>query len=338
MAVLAPHDVEGPAVELDGSAAVRESPPVCGDESGAGTAAAGRGDPGAPLPDAQPNMAAVADRGDANVGAFRKQRITFEGRPEHSEIDTLDMVYEKRRMGVADIGADRIGKRPNRQLDMVGIHGTGERDLAPAATCRPHIDSNAPIRQDLRFEEASDGLDPRVRVAGLAIQEVANAACGVAAGFGLAAVGIADAHQNAGRGMTRRFEKDHLVASDAGAPIGKRAYAPRADGYRGTAKIEHDKVVAEPVHLEKRDLAHRAAYMAARRVLSNAEALGASRQASFAWVTATRAWRAPALPCFAVALFVAPGVMLFDPLRAPAALTDFSTEALPAALACAGEW
>jgi hypothetical protein len=75
--------------------------------------------------------------------------------------------------------------------------------------------------------------------------------------------------------MTRRFEKDHLIASDPGAPIGERAYTPRADGYRATAKIEHDKIVAEPVHLEKRDLAHDAAYMAAWPVLSNAEALGA---------------------------------------------------------------
>jgi hypothetical protein len=82
------------------------------------------------------------------------------------------------------------------------------------------------------------------------------------------------------------------------------------------------------------------AYMAARRVLSNAEALGASRQASFVWVTATRAWRAPALPCFAVALFAVLGVTLFDPFLAPAILTDLSTEAdlLPAVLACAGEW
>jgi hypothetical protein len=81
--------------------------------------------------------------------------------------------------------------------------------------------------------------------------------------------------------VTRRFEQDQLIASDSGAPISKRAYALRADRYRRTAKIEHDKIVAEPVHLEKRDLAHDAAYMAAWPVLSNAEALGVWRQASF---------------------------------------------------------
>jgi hypothetical protein len=75
--------------------------------------------------------------------------------------------------------------------------------------------------------------------------------------------------------MTRRFEKDHLIASDTGAPIGERVHAPRADRYRVTAKIKHDKIIAEPVHFEERDLAHDAAYMAAWPVLSNAEALGA---------------------------------------------------------------
>ena len=71
--------------------------------------------------------------------------------------------------------------------------------------------------------------------------------------------------------MTRRLEQDHLIASDAGAPISKRGHAPRADRYRRTAKIEHDKIVAEPVHLEERDLAHGAAYMAPRPPVSNAE-------------------------------------------------------------------
>ncbi len=225
MAVLTPRDVERPAIELDGSATIGQSSSMRGDERGAGAAAASESYPGAPLPDAQPDMATVADRGYADVGALWEQPIMLEGGPEHSEIDPLDVVDEKRRI--------------------------------------------------FRFEKASNGLDPSVRLAGLATQEVGDAARGVAAGFGLAAIGIADAHQNPSRGMTRRFEEDHLIASDAGAAIGERAYTPCADGYRATAKIEHDKVIAEPVHLEERDLAHGAAYMAARPVLSNAEAPGA---------------------------------------------------------------
>ena len=275
MAVLTPRDVERPAIEFDGSATIGQSSSMRGDERGAGAAAASESYPGAPFPNPQSDMATVADRGHPDIGALWEQPIMLEGGPEHSEIDPLDVVDEKRRMRIADIGADRIGKRPDRYLDMIGIHGTGQRDLAPSGTRRPHIHRNAPIRLSFRFEKASNGLDPSVRLAGLATQEVGDAARGVAAGFGLAAIGIADAHQNPSRGMTRRFEEDHLIASDAGAAIGERAYTPCADGYRATAKIEHDKVIAEPVHLEERDLAHGAAYMAARPVLSNAEAPGA---------------------------------------------------------------
>src|ERR1700730_4789063 len=56
--------------------------------------------------------------------------------------------------------------------------------------------------------------------------------------------------------MMRRFEHDHLVATDAGSPIGQRAGARRIDRNRRAAAIEHNKVVAETVHFEERDLAH----------------------------------------------------------------------------------
>jgi hypothetical protein len=70
--------------------------------------------------------------------------------------------------------------------------------------------------------------------------------------------------------MARRLEQDDLIASDAGPPICQSACGSGAKRDRAAAKIEHDKIVAEPVHFEKRDLAHRAAYMAARAALSNA--------------------------------------------------------------------
>jgi len=75
-------------------------------------------------------------------------------------------------------------------------------------------------------------------------------------GLGLAAVGVADAHCHLGRRMTRRFEQDHLVAADAGSPIGQRARSRPIQRNRRTAAIEHNEVVAEAVHFEERDLAH----------------------------------------------------------------------------------
>jgi len=55
-----------------------------------------------------------------------------------------------------------------------------------------------------------------------------------------------------------RRKQDHLVAADAGPPVGQRAHRRRVDRNRAAAAIEHDEIVAEAVHFEERDLAHRA--------------------------------------------------------------------------------
>ena len=62
--------------------------------------------------------------------------------------------------------------------------------------------------------------------AGLARQQRGDAARGVAAGPGLGAVGVADAHEGVGIGARRwRLDGDELVAADAGAPVGDRGSA-----------------------------------------------------------------------------------------------------------------
>jgi len=140
----------------------------------------------------------------------------------------------------------------------------------------------------------------------------------------------------------RRLKDDQLIASNAGAAIRERAYTLSAHWYRRMAKIEHDEIVAEPVHLEKRDLGHSAAYMAPRPTLSNAAAAGALvgpaglRQPSFVVMITAPAWRAPDLPCFAVWVFAAAGNTFLDVPLAEATLTV--CRPLLAALACVGAW
>src|SRR6266404_8978449 len=107
MPVLAPRDVESPAVELDGCPAPGEAPSVRRDKSGAGTAAAGPGDPGPALPHPQTDIPAFPDRRDADVRALGKQRVVLEDRSECGEIDRFDIVDEESRVRVADVGADR---------------------------------------------------------------------------------------------------------------------------------------------------------------------------------------------------------------------------------------
>jgi hypothetical protein len=103
-----------------------------------------------------------------------------------------------------------------------------------------------------------------MRVAGLLRDELGDASAGVAAGLGLAAIGVENAHEGLRRSMARRLDQDQLVAADAGAPVGERARDGGVDGEFVPAPVEHDKIVAEPMHLAERDM---------RRGLRHGEAL-----------------------------------------------------------------
>src|SRR5207244_12016638 len=75
MTVLAPMDVERAAVEHNGGAPPSQTTAMAGDQRGAGAGAAGAGDAGTALPDAQPDPVAVERGRDPDIGALRKQRI-----------------------------------------------------------------------------------------------------------------------------------------------------------------------------------------------------------------------------------------------------------------------
>ncbi len=227
-----------------------------GDHSGAGAAAAGAGDPGAALPDPQPDQAAIAHRRHADIGALRKQLVMLEDGTQRRHVDRLGVVDEKGRVRVADIGADRHRQRPERQIQASGVHGPRQRDLAPAGARRPHIDRDLPVGHDQGFEEPGRRLDPHPPIAGLAAHQPADAAGGVAAGLGLAAVRVADAHQELRCGIGGRLQHDQLVAADAGAAVGQGPSRADPDRELAATGVEHDKIVAEAVHLQKRHLAH----------------------------------------------------------------------------------
>src|SRR4029453_16755094 len=78
-----------------------------------------------------------------------------------------------------------------------------------------------------------------------------HAARGVAAGAAPPAIGVPDAHECIG--LTRGFERNDLVAADALLPVGDGADGIGREGERASARVDHDKIVAEPVHLAEPD-------------------------------------------------------------------------------------
>ncbi len=96
-------------------------------------------------------------------------------------------------------------------------------------------------------EHAALRLDADRRLPALGGNERRHAARRIAASRHLAAIGIPDAHEHVG--LTRRLERDELIAADALFPVGDGAHRVRLEGKRARPRVEHDKVVAEPVHL-----------------------------------------------------------------------------------------
>ena len=80
---------------------------------------------------------------------------------------------------------------------------------------------------------------------------IAEETAGVAAGPGLSAIGIADAHEHVGA-ISRGFERDELIAADPGAPMGDRRRARFGQPKRTSAFVDHDEVVPAAMHLEER--------------------------------------------------------------------------------------
>ena len=96
-----------PPSRIDLGRALGQVAPHGRDQRGAGAAAAGLGQPGAALPDAQPDRAPVAHLGDADVGALGEQGIGLELRPELGERHRLGIVDEEHRVRIADVERDR---------------------------------------------------------------------------------------------------------------------------------------------------------------------------------------------------------------------------------------
>ena len=69
------------------------------------------------------------------------------------------------------------------------------------------------------------------------------------AGTGLAPIGIENAHEHVGLAVGRLFQHDQLVAAHAQTPVGDDATTSQREIERDGTRIEHDEVIAQPMHL-----------------------------------------------------------------------------------------
>ena len=85
------------------------------------------------------------------------------------------------------------------------------------------------------------------------VQERGNATRAVAALLDLVAVGVENPVEHRRRGAPRPLQHQRLVKADAGAPIRETAQQLGPQHRLVGGRIEHDKIVAHPVHLREID-------------------------------------------------------------------------------------
>src|SRR5665213_3138849 len=214
----------------------------------------------AALPDAQPDRVARQDLRHADIGALRKERVVLELGSEYSNVDRSDVGHEERRMRIAHAGGGRVLERIQRQRQMIGIALPRQRNVAPAPARLAHVDRDAVLARGVRRQHAGGGFERDAGSTRLAHEQIGDAAGRIAASLDLAAIGVADAHEGGGGGAVRLFDDDELVGADAGVARRDRRSRFVVECQRLGPRIDHDEIVAEPMHLDEGNAAHGQGY------------------------------------------------------------------------------
>ena len=116
-----------------------------------------------------------------------------------------------------------------------------------------HVDRVA-ARAGGHRQHAGRGLDGRARAAPLLHDQPRDAAGAVAAGAGFGAVGIVHPHEHVR--PLGRLKAQQLIAAHAETTVGDAPDLHGAERQLAAPPIEDHEVVAEAVHLVKRELVH----------------------------------------------------------------------------------
>ena len=173
-----------------------------GHQRRAGAGAAGQGFPGSPLPDPHLEHAPVDHPHELHVRPPGEQGMMLDHGPDHGHIDHLGIPHENHRVGIAHVHAgDKPGLahdlQPMAQHQLPGqIHRDQPGVQLRRAHIRPHPGDLPVFHRKPRLLHAALGGDGKagfIREPPL-IHIFADAADGVAAHFGFAAIGVEDAH------------------------------------------------------------------------------------------------------------------------------------------------
>ena len=184
--------------------------------------------------------------GELHVGAFGEQGVVFDFRPPGFEVDGLGVVHEEGAMGVAHAGGD--GGAIDGQGEGVDVFGQGDR--------LPNRGSGWPMLTRVRSSPASShARRPRsVRRVQAALprfihQVPGDATGGVAASRRERAIGVVESEL--GGDLRVGFDDGQLVEAHTAVPVADGARQISRHRYAALAGVDHDEIVAKPVHFHE---------------------------------------------------------------------------------------
>jgi hypothetical protein len=218
-----------------------------------GAAAASQRPSRATFVHAQADVARIQHLRETGVDAPGKKRVQGDARAEAIHARIPDVVDFQHRMRVAH---RHHGNFDVLALDVervrVGFGGGVERDSRGVEFGFAHLHGNGGRIDQAHADRTGGALQFRFvadRDRPVAVQPGADAARAVAALFGERAVGIADRVGGDTRRIARSLDHQQLVEADPGVAVAHGANHGGIRQLRRGARIEHDEVVAEAVHL-----------------------------------------------------------------------------------------
>jgi hypothetical protein len=196
--------------------------------------------------------------GKTHIGALRKIAVTLEHWAQLIHPSDINIIDDQDRMGVAHrYGPDPQRFTPNYNRVIASNGRRVKRDIPGFETGGRKLGRDLPAISHCQTDMRADGLYFKFTALGQALldQKTAKTPRSVAALAGLATIGIKNAHKKV-RITNGWLRYDQLVTTNAvitvcqlsdqrGVKVQWRAHA-----------IEHDKIIAQRVHLGKGKLAH----------------------------------------------------------------------------------
>ena len=216
-----------------------------GNSRGTGPRPTGKRDARAAFPDAHPQPVGCCQRGKFDIRAFGKQQVALQCRPLPRHVDRVGIRDEQHAMRVSHAN----GNRSTGQWQVQRIHGPGKRHLGPVQLRLAHVDADQPIGAAQGVQCAACRADAHAVLPCPPHHMIRDAARGIAAGAGPGAVAVPEIQRDIG--VIRIPDFRQLVESDAAIAVPQRACQRSRCHRPASARVDHDKVVAQPMHFHE---------------------------------------------------------------------------------------